>query len=218
MFPRKINSRISDFHTKFNYLSVIAKRAGIDIPDEVITDMAQLVYNVDLANVPMMDVDNRNKRDRIRRNETADEAQQFIRRIINFYIVGNPAATDGDYESLHVEKKGYHPELPAPVVSPGIRRIHSQDMCLHVEFFNSATFRRAKPEGVSSIEVYYKLGGEMPRNVSELTERAVGTSSPMVIWFSSDDEMKMIYAAFRWIGTKGDYSPWTEIYRTVLTR
>jgi hypothetical protein len=218
MFPRKINDRIGDFHTKFNYLSLIAKRAGMNIPDEVIAVMAQLIYNVDQANIPMMDTDNRMKQDRIRRNATADIAQMYIRRVINYYIVGNPAATNGDYESLRVERKGYHPPLPAPVSPPGVRRIYSQDMCLYVELFNSATMKRAKPSGVSSIEMYYQLGGEEPKSVTQLTERLIATSSPLMIKFSSDDEMQRVYTAFRWIGTKGDYSPWTKIYCMVLIR
>jgi hypothetical protein len=40
----------------------------------------------------------------------------------------------------------------------------------------------------------------------------------MTIEFEPDQEFTVIYVACRWIGTRGDYGPWTEIHKTIVMR
>jgi hypothetical protein len=51
-----------------------------------------------------------------------------------------------------------------------------------------------------------------------MTERKVATSSPVWIQFEPKDEFQVVYLAFRWIGTRGDYGQWSEIRKMVIVR
>jgi hypothetical protein len=87
-----------------------------------------------------------------------------------------------------------------------------------VEFFDAESDKRAKPEGVQGIEVCTQLGGETPTDPATMSERKIFTSSPVHLQFGFEDEFKIVYLVFRWVGTRGDYGPWSAIYKVVIAR
>jgi hypothetical protein len=218
LFPTAIDAKVHDLTVKQTYLASIAKRTGIAIPDAEITALAQLVLNVNAAYDKTTNPDTCTKLDFTARDEAIESAEFQFRRVIEFYIVGNPAATKVDYEALRIPEPGPHPHLPAPKFMPGIGHITSSNMIITVPFFDLQTGKRAKPPGVHAIEAYYQVGGIPPESVTQLSERAIDTASPLELKFSPDDVSKIVYLAFRWIGTRGDYGPWTIIYSINILR
>jgi hypothetical protein len=216
LFPSTIEAQISDLHTKQNYLVANATRFGI--PDTELTKLSALVDNVDAAHVKVQDKDNRTKLDTANQQRAIRQAQIEMRKIIVFYVIENPATTPVDYEALSIPVHGPNTPLPSPGDIPGIGHITSTNLAVTIPFFDAFSDKRAKPVGVYAIEGYTKLGGDPPAGIGELTEKNTATASPMRLQFEFDDEFKVLYLAFRWIGTRGDYGPWTDIHKITIAR
>jgi hypothetical protein len=216
LFPTTIEEQISDLHTKVNYLTENATRFGI--PASELTKLSGLVANVDAAHAKMLDKDTRTKLDTANQTEAILLAQAEARKIIEYYVVGNPETTPVDYEALRIPVPGHHTPLPSPTHAPGLGHITSEDLGVTVPFHDAQHNIKGKPDGVYAIEGYYKLGGTPPADISELSEKATATASPMHLQFEFADEFKILYLAFRWIGTRGDYGPWTDIHKIAIAR
>jgi hypothetical protein len=216
LFPIAINERVDDLNAKVSYLKANAGRLGI--PKAEIEEAAKLVNEVNRTQEAMNDSKRRSAFDREARDNAMIAAIAYLRNMIAHYISGNPNATTDDFDALRVYRQGPRRLLPPPEQEPGIGQIAFKDFAAVIQFFDIETGRRAKPAGVMAIEAIYQLGGDPPENVDSMTARKTGTASPIIVQFSSDDEFKMLYIAFRWIGTKGDYGPCTRIYKVVVAR
>lgn len=216
LFPRKIDDQMADLNTKLAY--IIANAMRFQIVMDHIQQLQTLVGLVMAARDAAANADTRTRLDIATRNEAIKNAQDAMRKVIEFYIADSPQATAVDYEALNIPTKGYRTPLPVPDSVPGIGHITSIDLAVIVPFFDARSSKRAKPDGVYAIEAYYQLGGEQPDSISAMTERATDTASPLRLQFAFDDAYRMLYLAFRWIGTRGDYGPWSEIHKVSIAR
>ncbi|MDR3235686.1 MAG: hypothetical protein LBT48_03035 [Prevotellaceae bacterium] len=218
LFPEKIADQVGDLHTKFNYLDTPPTKERLGISDEVVGELSVEVNAVDSAYARTIDTDHRTKLDTIALHEAIGSAHELFRKYLEFYVARNKAATEGDFEALHVPMPGKSDPLPVPHHPPGLRHLTSSNMEVVAAFFNADTNADGKPEGAYGMETYYKLGGEEPTEIGELTERAMATASPLRLQFEFEDQMKVLYLAFRWVGTRGDYGSWTGIFKINVTR
>jgi hypothetical protein len=216
LFPLPLAEAIADLDFKRNYLKANGTRFGIETADlskiETSVNAAQAAY--DLADDPKerteIDVDNR--------NVAMKRAQGILRKVIGFYVAGNPNATETDYDALRIPVPGLRPPLPDPDHKPGITRLMSRDMSIYASFFDITNGHRGKPPGVQSIEAYLKVGGDPPASPDEMSERRVSSDTPMRMQFPFEQMFQRAYIAFRWVGTRGAYGPWTEIYTVPIAR
>jgi hypothetical protein len=214
LFPRPVNEAVANLNTDCTYLETNGTRLGVP-PNET----AALRIQVDDLNVKHAIASNkdlRSKLDVAERDLAIETAQATTRKIIDYYVEGNPNATPVDYEALNIPLHPHH-VLPSPEHAPGIGHITSEDLNVHVPFFDAQTGKLAKPKGVHAIEAYLKLG-EPPKDFSEMTEKKVSTSSPMHIPFDVENEFETLHIVFRWVGTRGDYGPWSEIHKVIIVR
>jgi hypothetical protein len=216
LFPLGISDQIADLNSKRNYLNVNVSRFGI--PSADMTRISTQVNDAIAAHTKASDRDTRTKLDVANRLLTIKTAQKTTRKVINYYVVDNPNTTIVDYEALNIPRSGPHPHLPPPGDIPGIGHITSAYLGVTIPFFDARTGKLAKPEGVQHIEAFYKLGGDPPTDISEMTKLKNSTASPMHIQFEPDKEMEILYLVFRWVGTRGDYGPWSEIYKISISR
>jgi hypothetical protein len=213
LFPRTVNEAVANLNTDCTYLEVSGTRLGIP-PNET----AALRTQVDDLNVKHTKAGNkdlRSKLDVAERDMAVETTQMTTRKIIDFYVIGNPNATPVDYEALNIPSKPHH-LLPSPEHAPGIGHIVSEDLNVHIPFFDAQTGKLGKPEGVYAIESYLKLGVEPPKDISEMTERKVATASPIHIPFDVENEFETLHIVFGWVGTRGDYGPWSEMHKVII--
>lgn len=79
-----------------------------------------------------------------------------------------------------------------------------------INFFDEGTpNKKAKPEGVHGCEIWAKIGGDAPKDQSELAYLATDTGSPYLKPFTSPDAGKTAYYWLRWVNTKGEQGPWS---------
>ena len=216
LFPTKIDAQVADLNTKLNYLQTNATRLAI--PSTELSGLDTLVTDVNTAQAAAGNLDMRSKIDVAVRDEAIQKAQTAMRKVIDFYVADSPNATAVDYEALSIPRPGPHSPLPPPDRVPGIGHITSSDLAVFVPFFDGLTGKHGKPPGVQAIEVYYQLGGDPPASITVMSERVVATASPVHIQFGFDEELKILYLVFRWIGTRGDYGPWSEIHKISIAR
>jgi hypothetical protein len=216
LFPRTINAQVADLNSKRNYLKANAGRFGISNADMAAIDTQVNILIAD--HVKASDRDTRSKIDVAIRNKDIITAQTTVRTIIGYYILNNPKTTDVDREALNIPRSGPHKHLPDPTTVPGIGHIISNNLAAIIPFFDALTGKHGKPEGVQSIEARYKLGGEPPESPSDMIENKNDTDSPMRIQFDFDSNRQILYLVFRWVGTRGNYGPWSEIYQVVIVR
>jgi hypothetical protein len=183
-----------------------------------LTAIGTKVTALNEAQAAVDDKDTRTKINTATRDLALEAAEDITRKVIDYYVAGNASATPVDYEALRIPLPGPHPPLPPPADAPGIGRITSFSLAVSVPFFNIMTGKRAKPPGAHTIEAYYQLGGEPPTDISAMTGRKAVTKSPMRIQFNFEDEFKMLYIVFRWVGNRGDYGPWSEVHKVVIAR
>jgi hypothetical protein len=216
LFPRTLAEAIADLDLKRDYLTTNETRFGIEAADlekvETSVNAAQAAYKK--ASEPKarttIDIENRNL--------AMKKAQDTVRKVIGFYVTGNPNATVADYDILRIPIPGLHPPLPDPEDPPGISHLTSKSMAIYASFFDKANGHRGKPAGVQSIEACIKVGGEPPASPEEMSERRVGTDSPMHLQFEFEQLFQLAFVAFRWVGTHGVYGPWSEIYKINIAR
>jgi hypothetical protein len=216
LFPRNLDDRVADLNTKKDYLE--SNNTRLNIPEEELLTINMNVTAMNTAYTVASNRDMRSKIDVAVRNEAIETAQITVRRVIDFFVIGNPNANAVDYEALNIPTPRSRHLLPKPDSVPGIRKLVSHSLAVMFEFFDAITGKRAKPAGVQAIEISYKIGGEQPADVSGMTEHRIATSSPVHMQFNSRNDFEIIYLAFRWLGTRGDYGPWSEIYKIVITR
>jgi hypothetical protein len=216
LFPEKIDEQVADLNTKKDYLAQNMARLGISGTD--MTSIETQVLAVNTAQAVVNNPDTRTKLDFTRRDVALDTAHATMRRVIDYNVTSNPDATPVDFEALNIPRPGPHPHLPDPEYVPGLGRITSHDLGVDISFFDAQTGKRAKPDGVQAIEVYMKMGGDPPKDFSEMKERRVGTSSPIHMQFGPEQEFEVLYIACRWIGTRGAYGPWSEIHKVIIVR
>jgi hypothetical protein len=216
LFPVNIDDQVADLNTKKDYLE--ENNIRFNIPQIELATLNTEVTAVNTLHAIASNKDKRSKIDVAKRNEAIDVAKLTSRKIIDFYVVKSPNTTAVDYEALRIPTPGpFHP-LPSPDYVPGIRHLSSKNLAVSAEFFDAKTDKRAKPEGVQAIEAYFQIGGEEPTDPAAMSEHKVFTSSPIHLQFGFEDEFKVVYLVFRWIGTRGDYGPWSEIYKIVIAR
>jgi hypothetical protein len=215
-FPRKVDDKVADLNMKKDYLE--ENNLRFNIPHIELATLDTEVTEVNTLHAIASNKDMRSKIDVAKRNEAITVAQLTTRKVIDFYVVKSPNTTAVDYEALRIPTSGPFSPLSPPKHAPGIRHLASNSLGVSAEFFDAESDRRAKPEGAQGIEVCIQVGGEMPTDPATMSERRIFTSSPIHLQFGFEDELKIVYLVFRWVGTRGDYGPWSEIYRIVIAR
>ncbi|MEZ6123755.1 MAG: hypothetical protein R3C49_11330 [Planctomycetaceae bacterium] len=74
-----------------------------------------------------------------------------------------------------------------------------------------STGRRAKPAGVVGCEVYMCIAATAPQNPSDYQFMGVWTRSTERMNFKAEDSGKTAHYLFRWMNTKGQTGPWSDI-------
>ncbi|MDR1102343.1 MAG: hypothetical protein LBL42_01165 [Tannerella sp.] len=219
LFPRTLNALVKDLNEKQSYLEANAERLGI--PSSELDVIREQVDAVNEAKAATDDRDMCSKHDIDVRNRAMRTAKGTLRRVTGYFVRDNSDATSEDCEVLHVYRRSKEARqlLSPPESAPGIGQISSKDSVLTVPFFDPATGRRGRPEGVQFMEAVYRFGGKAPARAEFLTDGSVCiTASPMRLPMKPGGNVKVLHIAFRWIGTRGDFGPWSKIYRVTLLK
>ena len=144
-------------------------------------------------------------------------------RRIAAFIQTYPATTDADRATIGIRVRVEGgPPSPTPTTRP-LARVQSGNRLTHTLRFSdeSTPTRKAKPNGVQGAEVWLALADahdpEPPLNTDpragEAGYRFLALSSRgnLKADFTSADKGKTAYYALRWVSTRGEKGPWSEV-------
>jgi hypothetical protein len=218
LFPRKIADQVADVNAKQAYIISAASR--LSISNTRLSELAAEVTKVNAAYNKASDKENRSKMDTAALEIALKECHEILRRIIDYNVRYNESTSvlPEDFEALNVYRPGTKEPLPDPSHSPRITSATSTDNIVSISIVNPLNGRRGKPDGCQSYDIAYKVGGERPNSITELTEHKNAGTSPVRISFPLEQEDKPLYFAVRYIGTRGAFGPWSEIQKVTITR
>ena len=154
---------------------------------------------------------NRTTADVQAKNDALADYKEAIRSFVAENLAHNTSVTDSERIRLGLKvKSGTHTPTPVPTTSPvgtvdfSVRGQHT------INFTDEATPRsKAKPAGVHGCEIWAKVGGEAPKDASELVYLATDTATPYVAKYEGKQAGIMVYYWLRWVNTRGEHGPWS---------
>ena len=161
---------------------------------------------------------NRTSADVQLKNDTRKIYQKALRNFIAQWIAKNPKVPDSERERMGLtlkdtkaKKSMVENAFPIGVIDFSVRLQHT------IEFADVNTpHSKAKPKGMHGCEIWMKLGGEAPKDASELTYIATDTRTPYVNHFTGADAGKTAYYWLRWTSTTAKPGPWSQPINAIV--
>jgi len=79
-----------------------------------------------------------------------------------------------------------------------------------VRYRDESMSSRGKPAGVASCEIWSKVGGTPPKDLSEMTYLAASTRTPYQVQYTGAQAGQTVCYWLRWVNTRGEQGPWSE--------
>ena len=154
--------------------------------------------------------------------QTKDEtraAVEALARTLAGQVQKRPATTNDQRVGLGitVPKAGPTPS-PVPSTAPTMQKIDTGTRSiLNLFYADSATpTKLAKPAGVQFAEIREQIGGTAPVDPETMPLLAMEGRAPYRADFAPADIGQTVWLALRWVNTRGQAGPWSEIFSAVV--
>ena len=152
------------------------------------------------------------------KRDALDDYKKEIRSFVAEFLANNSRVSDSDRTLMGLTvKSGTRTPAPVPSTSPlgtvdfSVRLQHT----LHLS--DQATPQsKAKPAGMHGCEVWVKLGGEAPKDASELSYLGIATSFSYTTTYEGKQANTMAYYWLRWVNTRGERGPWSTTVSSII--
>lgn len=134
-------------------------------------------------------------------------------------VQANPAVTDTQKAALGVTvRKTTKTPVAVPSTTPSLQRADTSTRAILRLFIVDASTpdSRAKPPGVQGCEIREQIGGTAPTDPEAMHFLAIETRMPYRADFEAADVGKTVYFALRWVNTRGESGPWSQVYSAVV--
>ncbi|QEG21481.1 hypothetical protein [Mariniblastus fucicola] len=153
-----------------------------------------------------------------RHKTTLRKAFENNTRVAAKMIQANDKVTDADREAagVHVAKHSRTP-VSVPTTFP-VGFVMATDRLEHTLSFSDSDTptRRARPAGATGCEVYLFVGDDTPQSASKYSFRMLATRSPQRITFTDEQAGKTANYLLRWVNSKGENGPWSQIISATI--
>lgn len=148
---------------------------------------------------------------RATKSATRDLLEATIRRIFNRLQVSS-AVSDAERAAMGMTIRDTDPTpVGAPETKPVLQGNTANRLEIGISFADEGTpTSKAKPAGVIGCEIYLKLGGPPPTDLSQCTLLALDTRTPYVAHFDGSDANQTAHFIARWLSTRGEPGPLSE--------
>lgn len=189
---------------------------GIDPTKTVDLDSKQSNWNMAFSKAS--NKQNRTAADVQAKRDALDDYKKEIRSFVAEFLANNSRVSDSDRTLMGLTvKSGTRTPAPVPATSPlgtvdfSVRLQHT----LHLS--DQATPQsKAKPAGMHGCEVWVKLGGEAPKDASELSYLGIATSFSYTTTYEGKQANTMAYYWLRWVNTRGERGPWSTTVSSII--
>lgn len=161
---------------------------------------------------------NRTSADVQAKTEVRAGYEKHLRSFVAEWLANNSKVANSDRERMGLTvKSGTRTPKPAPSTFPvgiidfSVRLQHT------IHFSDEATPRsKAKPAGVHGCEIWMKIDGDAPQDATELSFLCTETSSPHTKTYEGKIAGKTVYYWLRWVNTRGEYGPWSNMVSAMV--
>jgi len=189
---------------------------GIDPSKVMGLDSKQSIWNTAFSKAS--NKQNRTAAEVQAKRDALDDYKKEIRSFVAEFLANNSRVSDSDRTLMGLTvKSGTRTPVPVPATSPlgtvdfSVRLQHT----LHLSD-NATPQSKAKPAGVHGCEVWMKLGGEAPKDASELSYLGVSTTYAYTTTYEGKQSNTMAYYWLRWVNTRGEYGPWSTTVSSII--
>jgi hypothetical protein len=151
------------------------------------------------------------------KNDVRQQLEDAIRAFVK-QLQANPATTDDQRAGLGVTVPDTtRTRVPVPATRP-IGWVETEPLRNTIHFRDKETpDRKAKPEGYSGCQIWYFIGPQPPTDLDQYLFLAKDTQTPYVHVFDLEDVGKTIHYRLRWVNTRDEPGPWSEIITATIT-
>lgn len=210
----------SDFHIWQASLVEYSEQNMIlwGIPMENITELKSKKTNWDVDYTKASNKQNRTAADVTAKDDSRYDYEKTLRPFMAQWLSNNGKVTDSDRTRMGLTiKSTTRTAVPKPTTCPigtidfSVRRQHT------IHFSDEASTRsKAKPAGVHGCEIYMKMDGEAPKDVSEMTYLTTDTATPYLITFDGNKAGKTVYYWLRWVNSRSECGPWSSTVSAMI--
>lgn len=142
------------------------------------------------------------------RHTLEERIRQAAKRIQADVRISNHARAEA---GLPIHKTRRTP-VAVPKTSP-IAQVITSDRLEHSIMFSDASTptRKARPNGCTGAEIYVAIADHVPQDPSEFRFAALATRTPHVLKYKGEDGGKLAHYLLRWVNTKGETGPWSQV-------
>jgi hypothetical protein len=145
------------------------------------------------------------------------ECEALMRQLANALQV-NPAMTDPERIAAGLTvRDGTRTRAPVPTTAPALTIDNSQRLQQTIHFRDVTTpTSKAKPPGVQSIELRCFCGPTPPADPAQSPWVANDSATPYLKVFEATDANKDAWWVARWVNTRGEPGPWSEVVKATV--
>ncbi len=137
--------------------------------------------------------------------------EAIVRRLAR-RLQASSAVDDAERANLGITVRDVVPTpVTAPTTKPVLTADTSQRLRVTIGFADEGTpTSKAKPAGVLGCELFVKLGGPPPTDLSECQFLALDTKTPYTATFDGADANQTAHFIGRWVSSRGEHGPLSQ--------
>lgn len=143
---------------------------------------------------------------------------EVLRRLVQ-RLQNMTSVSDAERQALGIRVRDTDPTaVSAPTTRPVLSADTRQRLRITLSFADEGTpTAKAKPAGVIACEIWMKVGGPPPTDLSECVFLAVDTRTPYVATFEGSDANQTAHFIGMWVSTRGEKGPLSETVSATIT-
>jgi hypothetical protein len=151
------------------------------------------------------------------KNDARKGYTAVLRPFIQGMLMHNGRVSDADRCAMGLPVYDRTPTRPlAPASRPELRVDFSQFLRHRIFVRDSVLSGRAKPAHTIGYELWRKIGGEGEPSFDDMQLVELVTRSPHVVEYASADRGKTVWYFVRWVNTRGEKGPRSEIISAIV--
>jgi hypothetical protein len=151
------------------------------------------------------------------KNETMAVYKATLRQFVREYLRSSSKVSDADRMNMGLPVADKKPTpAPAPTTRPVGEIDFSQYLTHILHVRDSVAANAARPAHTSGFEVRRKIGGDTAPGIDEMELVDIARRSPYRMVYASIHQNKRAWYTMRWVSTRGDKGPWSEIISAII--
>jgi hypothetical protein len=149
------------------------------------------------------------------KNMARKEYEPCLRLLVK-NLESNTFVTDDDRAAMGIFPPKPRKPVNRPTSYPSMFLKSSAIREITVDFRDSESVSRAKPQGVHGAEIRWAILDHKPAEIEELVNSDFDTRSPFSLEFKESERGRTVWFCMRWENTRGEKGPWSEFVNAII--